>query len=78
MARKANRPVQHKEVGEWFADPLSRAEPEHVSTDAEHGRIEVRRHVVSHAVDWMLSDRRHPDEARLPGLGMIGMVEATV
>ena len=34
--------------------------------------------MLSHAVDWMLSDRRHADEARLPGLGMIGMVEATV
>jgi predicted transposase YbfD/YdcC len=26
----------------------------------------------------MLSDRRHPDEAVMPGLAMIGMVEATV
>jgi predicted transposase YbfD/YdcC len=26
----------------------------------------------------MLSDRRHPDEATMPGLAMIGMVEATV
>jgi predicted transposase YbfD/YdcC len=75
---KANRPVQHKEVAEWFADPQSRAEPEHVTTDSEHGRIEVRRHVVCHGVDWMLSDRRYPDEARLPSLGMIGMVAATV
>ena len=75
---KANRPAQHKEVAKWFADPLSRAQSEHVTTDAEHGRIEVRRHVVSHVVDWMLSDRRYPSEAKLPGLGMIGMVEATV
>ena len=75
---KANRPTQHEEAAAWFADPGSRPEPEHVTTDADHGRIEVRRHVVSHCVDWMLSDRRHPDEARLPGLGMIGMVEATV
>jgi len=49
-----------------------------VTTDADHGRIEVRRHVVSHSADWMLSGRRHPDEASLPGLAMIGMVEATV
>lgn len=80
---KANRPTQHEEVATWFADPGSRPEPEHVTTDAEHGRIEVRRHLVSHEVDWMLSDRRHPGEAILPGLGMpglgmIGMVEATV
>ena len=75
---KANRPVQHAEAAAWFADPHAGAEAEHVTTDADHGRIEVRRHVVSHAVDWMVSDRRHPDKARLPGLGMIGMVDATV
>ena len=74
---KANRPVQQAEAAAWFADPAARPDAEHTTTDADHGRIEVRRHVVSHAVDWMLSDRRHPDEARLPGLGMIGMVEAT-
>lgn len=75
---KGNRPVQHKEAATWFADPRAQPEPEHLTTDADDGRIEVRRHVVSHSIDWMLSDRRHPDEAWLPGLGMIGMVEATV
>lgn len=75
---KMNRPAQHKEVADWFADPKARPEPEHITTDADHGRIEVRRHVVSHDVGWMLSDRRYPGEARLAGLGMIGMVEATV
>lgn len=75
---KANRPAQHAEVAAWFDDPNARPEPEHVTTDADHGRIEVRRHVVSHAIDWMQSDRRHPDEARMPGLGLIGMVESTV
>jgi predicted transposase YbfD/YdcC len=74
---KANRPVQHAETAAWFADPHARPEAEHVTTDADHGRIEVRRHVVTHDVDWTLSDRRHPDEATLPGLAMIGMVEAT-
>lgn len=74
---KANRPVQHAEVAAWFADPQSRLEAEHVTTDADHGRIEVRRHFVSHDVGWMVSDRRHPDEARLPGLATIAMVEAT-
>ena len=75
---KANRPVQHTEVAAWFLDPHARPDGEHTTTDADHGRIEVRRHVVSHDVGWMLSDRRHPGEARLPGLAMIGMVESTV
>lgn len=78
FALKANRPAQHAEVAAWFADPHARPEPEHVTTDADHGRIEVRRHVVSHRADWMLSDRRYPGEAGLPGLAMVGMVEATV
>jgi len=74
---KANRPVQHAEAAAWFADPYARPEPEHVTTDADHGRVEVRRHVVTHDIDWMRSDRRHPDEVVMPGLAMLGMVEAT-
>jgi predicted transposase YbfD/YdcC len=75
---KANRPAQHAEVRAWFADPASRPDGEHTTTDADNGRIEVRRHAVSHDVSWMLSDRRHPDEAPMPGLAMLGTVEATV
>ena len=75
---KANRPVQHAEVRAWFADPANRPDGEHTTTDADNGRIEVRRHAVSHDVSWMLSDRRHPDEAPMPGLAMLGMVESTV
>lgn len=74
---KGNRPAQRAEVEAWFADPLNRPAGEHTTTDAEHGRLELRRHRVSHEVDWLLSDRRHPDEARMPGLAMIGEVEAT-
>ena len=75
---KNNRPGLRAEVAAWFADPLSRPELEHRTTDAEHGRIELRRQVVSHDVGWLLSDRRYPGEAAMPGLAMIGMVEATV
>jgi predicted transposase YbfD/YdcC len=38
----------------------------------------TRRHRVSHDIGWLLSDRRHPDEAGLPGLAAIAEVEATV
>ena len=75
---KHNRPAQCAEVETWFADPLNRPHSEHLTTDAEHGRIEVRRHVVCHDVAWLRSDRRYPDEATMPGLAMIGMIEATV
>src|SRR6202012_329493 len=75
---KANRPLHHAEVQTWFADPASRPDSEHTTTDANNGRIEVRRHAVSHDVNWILSDRRHPDEAPMPGLATLGMVESTV
>lgn len=74
---KDNRPAQRAEVAAWFADPDNRPDGEHITTDAEHGRIEHRRHAVCHDVGWLLSDRRYPDEARLPGLAMLGMIEAT-
>lgn len=48
FTRKANRPTQHVKVAAEFADPQSGPEPEHVTADADHGRIEVRPHVVSH------------------------------
>jgi hypothetical protein len=45
---------------------------------ATTGRIEKRRHVVCHEIDWLFSDRRYSDEPRFPGLAMIGMVESRV
>ena len=41
------------------------------TTDGDHGRIEVRRHVVSHKVDWLAED------SRFPGIKSIAMVENT-
>lgn len=61
-------------VGQWAA---SRG-PVHVTTDADHGRIEVRRHWTSPDVAWLASDRRFPDEATLPGLKTLGLIERTV
>jgi predicted transposase YbfD/YdcC len=65
------------EVERFFADPAMPV-ARHTTTDAEHGRIEVRRHAVAHHVDWLFSDRRYPDEPRLPGLATLAMVEAEV
>lgn len=73
---KANRPAQLAEVEAWFADPKNQPDGTCETTDADNGRIEVRRHAVCHDISWMLSDRRYPDEAPMPGLAMIGKVEA--
>lgn len=79
LALKANRPVLFADVEAFFADPhqvdgLDTFE----TTDADHGRIEVRRHAVCHHVDWLFSDRRYADEPSFPHLAMIAMVQTEV
>ena len=79
LALKANRPVLHQDVAEFFDDPPNdMLEPEHATTDGDHDRIEERHHVVCHKVDWLFSDRRYADEPHFPHLAMIGMVETCV
>jgi len=78
FALKANRPAMLEEVAALFADPKAARFEAHTTVDADHGRIETRRHLVCHNVDWLFSDRRYADEPRLPGLATLAMVEATV
>lgn len=75
LALKANRPAVLGEVAAFFADP---PEPLAVfeTTDADHGRLEVRRHRVSHEVAWLFSDRRYAGEPAMPGLATLACVEA--
>jgi predicted transposase YbfD/YdcC len=76
LALKANRPLLHQEVVAFFDDPpADMLQPICETTDGDHGRIEQRRHVVCHQVDWLFSDRRYAHEPRFPHLAMIGMVE---
>ena len=77
FALKANRPRMLAEVERFFADPAGPAAA-HVTIDADHGRIETRRHAVRHDVGWLFSDRRYPGEPAMPGLATIAMVEAEV
>ena len=78
LALKENRPALYADVETFFADPAAEGCQTFVSTDADHGRIEQRHHVVRHNVDWLFSDRRYTDEPRFPHLAMIGMVETRV
>ena len=78
LALKANRPVLHADVERFFADPDAATVAMHTTTDGDHGRIEERRHVVCHDIDWLFSDRRYTDEPAFPGVAMIGMVESKV
>ena len=65
-----------REVEAFFADPPEPLEA-FETTDADHGRVETRRHRVTHSTDWLFSDRRYAGEPRLPGLATLARVEAT-
>lgn len=79
LALKRNRPALHADVERFFAEPPEgMVEPVHETSDADHGRIERRRHHVCHDVEWLWSDRRYPNEPRFPGLATIAMVETSV
>ncbi len=77
FALKGNRPAMLADIEACFADPKAGFET-HITTDADHGRVEVRRHAVCHDVAWLFSDRRYPDEPCMPGLACLAMIEATV
>lgn len=78
LALKANRPATLKDVKDYLADPLAAIADRHETVDADHGRIETRRHAVIHAVDWLFAGRPGKDHPAMPGLKTIGVVEAIV
>jgi predicted transposase YbfD/YdcC len=78
LALKDNQSSLHDEVRRYFDDPAAKPHSHFATTDADHGRVEVRRHVVSHQVDWLTTNRRFPGEPRFPRLSAIAMVEAEV
>lgn len=75
FALKANRPAMHRDVAAFFADPPA---PLAVfeTVDGDHGRVETRRHRVSHDVEWLFSERRYAGEPAMPGLAAIACVES--
>jgi predicted transposase YbfD/YdcC len=75
FALKANRPAMQREVAAFFADPPGGLET-FETTDADHGRVETRRHRVTHCVEWIFGDRAEPGAPRMPGLATLACVEA--
>ena len=75
---KANWPGLHAEIARCFQDVPATAFERLETTDGDHGRIEIRRHLVTRDAAWLTGDRRHPGEPRFPGLAVVGMVEAEV
>jgi predicted transposase YbfD/YdcC len=78
LALKDNQPSLAGEVEMFFQPPDQLPAEPFETIDADHGRIETRRHWVSHDVAWLATDRRFPGEPRFPGLKAIAMVEASV
>lgn len=78
LAVKDNQPTLHAEAKAYF-DTAPAAEIDVAETlDKGHGRLEVRVHKVSRAIDWIGSDRSFPGAKRFPKLAVIAMVEARV
>ena len=77
LAVKANQPTLFAEIGRYFDDPKA-CVAACTDVDKGHGRIETRRYVVSHEVDWLSGNRRYPEEPRFPRLAAIAMVQALV
>ncbi len=74
LALKRNQPALHDDVALWFDDGLESGFAGarvdfHETIDADHGRIETRRHWVAHDIDWL--KQRHD----WPGLVAIVMIE---
>ncbi len=77
IALKGNPLAMHKDVRELFAQPPSPPQS-HVTVANDHGRLETRRQEVWHDVAWLNPTRSQSDEARLPGVAMIGMIEMVI
>jgi len=78
LALKDNQRSLAGEVALYFGGPEGQALPVHETVDADHGRVEIRRHRVSHDVAWLNGERCAPGEPRFPGIKAIAMVEAQV
>src|SRR6202789_1758615 len=67
LSLKANWPALLAEVETFFADPANAPDCQVFDTvDADHGRLEQRRHRVCHKLDWLALDPRLPAQRRLP------------
>jgi predicted transposase YbfD/YdcC len=78
LATKDNQKTAHAEIELYFDGAPDSELDVLADTDKGHGRIEIRRHMVSHNVGWMSGSRRYPDEPRFKGLCAIAMVETRI
>jgi len=78
LALKDNRPALHAEVASAFETIQAELDAYETIEDG-HGRLEVRRHWVSHELDWLTGPRRAAGLPEIPpGVACLAMVEAVV
>jgi len=78
LATKDNQKTAHAEIQLYF-DQAPACEIATLSAvEKNHGRIETRRHLVSHNVGFMSGKRRYPDEPRFKAIKTIAMIETSV
>lgn len=79
LALKQNQPALYHDVADFcgeqravgFTDCVLGSSATHQTTDADHGRVEIRRHWITSDIGWLR--QRHP---AWPDLTSIGMIEA--
>lgn len=78
LAVKDNQPTLMADCQRYF-DAAPKAELQtHVTLDKSHGRIETRSHAISHAAQWLSSERSYPGAPRFPDLATLAMVDRSV
>lgn len=75
LGLKGNWPLLHKEVEVFFDNEDRQAMQQYETVDGDHGRIEIRRHTVTHDVQWLMTDTGFPGEWKFKDLAMLAMVE---
>ena len=78
LAVKDNQPTLAADCQSYFETAPSAELQTHVTLDKSHGRIETRKHTLTHAASWLASERAYPGAPRFPDLVMIAMAERRV
>jgi predicted transposase YbfD/YdcC len=78
LAVKDNQPTLHAEIKSYFETAPSGEVDRFETVGKDHGRLEIRTHSVSYAVDWTSSERSYPGAPRFPKLATIGTVVSRI
>jgi predicted transposase YbfD/YdcC len=78
LAVKDNQPTLHAEIESYFETAPAKEIVSAETLDKGHGRLEIRNHKVSQAVDWVASERAFPGAKRFKNLTAIALVESRI